>query len=74
MASQTMVLAFFKAGMYPQCYYLFGVVEKLQVSPLVILVAMQLIVFVMGTFMETISIMMICMPIVKLLGFDAHQI
>jgi tripartite ATP-independent transporter DctM subunit len=53
---------------------LLAVVENLQVSPLVILVAMQLIVFVMGTFMETISIMMICMPIfmpiVKLLGFD----
>jgi len=53
---------------------LLGVVENLQVSPLLILVAMQLIVFVMGTFMETISIMMICMPIfmpiVKLLGFD----
>jgi tripartite ATP-independent transporter DctM subunit len=53
---------------------LLGVVENLQVSPLVVLIGMQLIVFAMGTFMETISIMMICMPIfmpiVNLLGFD----
>ena len=53
---------------------LLGVVESLNVSPLVILICMQLVVFVMGTFMETISIMMICipifMPIVKMLGFD----
>jgi len=53
---------------------LMGVVENLRVSPLVVLIAMQLIVFVMGTFMETISIMMICMPIfmpiVNMLGFD----
>jgi tripartite ATP-independent transporter DctM subunit len=53
---------------------LLGVVENLNVPPLVILIGMQLIIFVMGTFMETISIMMICMPIfmpiVKMLGFD----
>jgi len=53
---------------------LLGVVETLDVPPLAVLVGMQLIVFVMGTFMETISIMMICMPIfmpiVKMLGFD----
>jgi tripartite ATP-independent transporter DctM subunit len=53
---------------------LLGVVENLSVPPLVILIGMQLIIFVMGTFMETISIMMICMPIfmpiVKMLGFD----
>jgi TRAP-type C4-dicarboxylate transport system permease large subunit len=53
---------------------LLGVVESLNVHPLIILICMQLVVFVMGTFMETISIMMICipifMPIVKLLGFD----
>jgi tripartite ATP-independent transporter DctM subunit len=53
---------------------LLSVVENLDVPPLVILIGMQLIVFVMGTFMETISIMMICipifMPIVKMLGFD----
>jgi tripartite ATP-independent transporter DctM subunit len=53
---------------------LLGVVENLDVSPLVVLIGMQLIVFVMGTFMETISIMMICMPIfmpiVTMLGFD----
>ncbi|MEJ2723465.1 MAG: TRAP transporter large permease [Deltaproteobacteria bacterium] len=53
---------------------LLSVVENLNVPPLVIVIGMQLIVFLMGTFMETISIMMICMPIfipiVKLLGFD----
>jgi len=53
---------------------LLGVVETLDVPPLVVLIGMQLIVFVMGTFMETISIMMICMPIfmpiVTMLGFD----
>ena len=53
---------------------LLGVVENLNVAPLVVLIGMQLIVFVMGCFMETISIMMICMPIfmpiVKMLGFD----
>lgn len=53
---------------------LLGVVENLDVAPLIVLIGMQLVVFVMGTFMETISIMMICMPIfmpiVKMLGFD----
>ncbi|MBW1723361.1 MAG: TRAP transporter large permease [Deltaproteobacteria bacterium] len=53
---------------------LLGLVEGLHVPPLVILIGMQVIIFVMGTFMETISIMMICMPIfmpiVKMLGFD----
>lgn len=53
---------------------LLSVVENLNVAPLVVLIGMQFIVFVMGTFMETISIMMICMPIfmpiVKMLGFD----
>jgi len=53
---------------------LLGVVETLQVSPLIVVIGMQFIVFLMGTFMETISIMMICMPIfmpiVKMLGFD----
>ncbi|MCU0593877.1 MAG: TRAP transporter large permease [Desulfobacterota bacterium] len=53
---------------------LLGVVENLNVAPLIVLIGMQLVVFVMGTFMETISIMMICMPIfmpiVKMLGFD----
>jgi len=53
---------------------LLSVVENLNVAPLVVLIGMQLIVFVMGCFMETISIMMICMPIfmpiVKMLGFD----
>jgi tripartite ATP-independent transporter DctM subunit len=53
---------------------LLGLVEGLNVPPLLILIGMQLIVFVMGTFMETISIMMVCipifMPIVQMLGFD----
>jgi len=53
---------------------LLSLVQELNVSPLVILLCMQLAVFAMGAFMETISIMMIClpifMPIVKLLGFD----
>jgi len=53
---------------------LLGVVGKLNLPPLMILVGMQLMVFLLGMFMETISIMMIClpifMPIVKLLGFD----
>ncbi len=53
---------------------LLGLVQELHLHPLLILIGMQLIVFVMGTFMETISIMMICMPIfmpiVNMLGFD----
>ena len=53
---------------------LLSMVEGLKVAPIVILLGMQLIVFLMGCFMETISIMMICipifMPIVKLLAFD----
>lgn len=53
---------------------LLGLVEGLEVSPIVILIGMQVIVFLMGCLMETVSIMMICMPIympiIKLLGFD----
>ena len=53
---------------------LLGVVGELNLPPLMILIGMQLMVFLLGMFMETISIMMIClpifMPIVKLLGFD----
>jgi tripartite ATP-independent transporter DctM subunit len=53
---------------------LLGTIEGLTLSPLMILIGMQLLVFLLGMFMETISIMMIClpifMPIVKLLGFD----
>jgi tripartite ATP-independent transporter DctM subunit len=53
---------------------LLATVQNLDAAPLLILIGMQLVVFVMGTFMETISIMMIClpifMPIVKTLGFD----
>ena len=51
-----------------------GLVEGLQVHPLLIMVGMQLIVAFMGCFMEAISIMMIClpvfMPIASLLGFE----
>ena len=53
---------------------LLEVIKNLKLSPLLILIGMQLLVFFLGMFMETISIMMIClpifMPIVKLLGFN----
>ncbi|MBW2021670.1 MAG: TRAP transporter large permease [Deltaproteobacteria bacterium] len=53
---------------------LLGVIKGLHLSPLMILIGMQLLVFLLGMFMETISIMMVClpifMPIVKLLGFN----
>jgi tripartite ATP-independent transporter DctM subunit len=53
---------------------LLGLVEGLRVHPLFILIGMQFIVFILGCLMETVSIMMICMPIfmpiVKMLGFD----
>jgi tripartite ATP-independent transporter DctM subunit len=53
---------------------LLSLVEGLNVSPIVILIGMQFIVFLLGCLMETVSIMMICMPIympiVKMLGFD----
>ncbi|MBW2030447.1 MAG: TRAP transporter large permease subunit [Deltaproteobacteria bacterium] len=51
-----------------------NLVEGLHLHPLLILVGMQLIIMFMGTFMETVSIMMIClpvfMPICKVLGFE----
>jgi tripartite ATP-independent transporter DctM subunit len=53
---------------------LLGVIRGLTLPPLMILIGMQLLVFLLGMFMETISTMMIClpifMPIVKLFGFD----
>jgi tripartite ATP-independent transporter DctM subunit len=53
---------------------LLSLVEGAELHPLIILISMQVLVFIMGTFMETISIMMIClpifMPIIKVLGFD----
>ena len=53
---------------------LLGVIEGLHVHRIFILLGMQLCVFVLGMFMETISIMMISlpifMPIVNMLGFD----
>ena len=49
-------------------------VKGLNVHPLIIVVCMQLIIAFMGTFMETVSIMMIClpvfMPICNVLGLD----
>ena len=49
-------------------------VRGLDVHPLVILICMQVIIAFMGTFMESVSIMMIClpvfMPISDVLGFD----
>ena len=53
---------------------LLGLVKGLDVSPIIILIFMQLIIAFMGCFMETVSIMMIClpvfMPISNALGFD----
>jgi len=53
---------------------LLEVVKELKLPPILILIGMQVAVFVLGMFMETISIMMIVlpifMPIVKALGFD----
>jgi tripartite ATP-independent transporter DctM subunit len=53
---------------------LVDMVQNLHVHPLLILLAMMLIVALMGCFMETVSIMMIClpvfMPISNALGFD----
>lgn len=53
---------------------LLEVIEGLQVHRIFILLGMQLCVFILGMFMETISIMMISlpifMPIVNMLGFD----
>ena len=53
---------------------LVATVQGLQVSPLLILVGMNIVVLIMGCFMETIAIMMITlpifMPIITTLGFD----
>ncbi len=53
---------------------LLEVIKGLDIPPLALLICMQAAVFLMGMFMETISIMMIAlpifMPIVHLLGFD----
>ncbi len=53
---------------------LFAIVEQMRVHPLLIIIAMQLIIVFMGTFMESMSIMMICipvfLPISTKLGFD----
>jgi tripartite ATP-independent transporter DctM subunit len=53
---------------------LLGLVEGLQIHPILILIGMQVIIGFMGCFMDSISIMMIClpvfMPISTALGFD----
>lgn len=49
-------------------------VGTLDVHPLVLIILMQIVILVLGTFMEQVSIMLITLPlyipIVKLLGFD----
>jgi tripartite ATP-independent transporter DctM subunit len=51
-----------------------NLVQGLNVHPMIIVVCMQLVIAFMGTFMESVSIMMIClpifMPICHVLGFD----
>lgn len=53
---------------------LVNLINNLQVSPLFTLIAMMLILMVLGTFMDQVSMMMITipiyMPIVSALGFD----
>jgi len=53
---------------------LMGLIENLQVHPMPILIAMQIIVGFLGCLMDGVSIMMIClpvfMPISTALGFD----
>jgi tripartite ATP-independent transporter DctM subunit len=53
---------------------LVATVQGLQVSPLMVLVGMNIVVLIMGCFMETIAIMMITlpifMPIIAMLGFN----
>jgi tripartite ATP-independent transporter DctM subunit len=53
---------------------LLDVIQQLKVHPLVILISMQILVFFLGAFMETVSIMMITlpifMPIIHFLGMD----
>jgi tripartite ATP-independent transporter DctM subunit len=53
---------------------LLDTIQRLQIPPMAIMVGMQLSVIIMGFLMESVSIMMIAlpifMPIVKLLGFD----
>jgi len=51
-----------------------GLVTGLDAHPILIMICMQLIIAVLGTFMESVSIMMICIPIFipisTALGFD----
>ncbi len=52
------------------------VVTHMQLSPMGVLIAMQIILIVLGTFLESLAIMMITipiyMPIIKTLGFDPY--
>ena len=47
---------------------------ELEVPPIMIVVAMQIIILILGAFMDVVSIMMITlpifMPVVEMLGFD----
>ena len=53
---------------------LLQMVSELPVHPLILIICMQIIVLILGMFMEQVSIMMITLPlfipIIKLLGFD----
>jgi tripartite ATP-independent transporter DctM subunit len=53
---------------------LVNLINSVQMSPMVTLLAMMIILLIMGTFMEQVSMMMITipvyMPIVQALGFD----
>ncbi len=53
---------------------LLSFISALNVPPLIVLIFMMITVLFLGTFMETISIMMIClpiyMPIIDMLGFN----
>jgi tripartite ATP-independent transporter DctM subunit len=53
---------------------LVGLVENLHVHPMLILISMQFIVAFMGCFMDSVAMMMICMPVFmpisNALGFD----
>jgi TRAP-type C4-dicarboxylate transport system permease large subunit len=50
------------------------VVTDLGFHPVIILILMQLVLIILGTFMDQVSMMMICtpiyMPIIRILGFD----
>lgn len=53
---------------------LVGLVTELPLPPIATLIGMQLMVMIMGMFMESVSILMVClplyMPIIRAFGFD----